>query len=93
MKFITDNYILILLIGLFFAFSLIGYLIDTLRKPKKEDVVIPEDIKKIKELKLNDKLKMNEKNNEKEDKESKPPEKDLLTDYDDKVNSSVKKDE
>ena len=91
MKFITDNYILILLIGLFFAFALIGYLIDSFRKPKKEDVIIPEDIKKIKSLKISDKIKTNEQQNTEVNK--KMPEKDLLTEYENKVNSSVKKDE
>ena len=40
MNFILENYLIIVLVGLFFVFALIGYLIDMLRKSndvKKED--------------------------------------------------------
>lgn len=40
MNFILENYLVIVLVGLFFVFALIGYLIDMLRKSndvKKED--------------------------------------------------------
>lgn len=55
MEFIIDNYLVIILVGLFFVFALIGYLIDILRKNKeteKED--IPETIKpvEIKDIEL-----------------------------------------
>ena len=82
MNFILDNYIILILIGLFFAFALIGYLIDSLRKPKKEDVIMPENILKISENKrLDDKKEANKIT----------PENDLLKDYETKVNSSEKK--
>ncbi len=39
MQFFLENYLLIILIGLFFVFALIGYLIDLLRvRPEKKDV-------------------------------------------------------
>ena len=40
MNFILENYLIIVLVGLFFVFALIGYLIDMLRKSndvKKEE--------------------------------------------------------
>lgn len=48
MDFIVENYLVIILVGLFFVFALIGYLVDIIRKNntvKKEN--IPEDIKPI----------------------------------------------
>ena len=41
MNFILENYLIIVLVGLFFVFALIGYLIDMLRKSndiKKDEV-------------------------------------------------------
>lgn len=41
MQFFLENYLLIILIGLFFVFALIGYLIDMLRvKPEKKDTEV-----------------------------------------------------
>ncbi len=41
MQFLLENYLLIILIGLFFVFALIGYLIDLLRvRPEKKDVEV-----------------------------------------------------
>lgn len=41
MQFFLENYLLIILIGLFFVFALIGYLIDLLRvRPEKKDVEV-----------------------------------------------------
>ena len=79
MDFILDNYMIIILIGLFFAFALIGYLIDSLRKPKKEtDTIIPEDIIKITENKrINDKI----------EEPKKEQENDLLKDYETTINN------
>lgn len=62
MKFILENYMLIVIVGLFFVFALIGYLVDLLRNNKNNNVdeIVPDikpiDIKKIedKENKVND---------------------------------------
>lgn len=62
MKFILENYMLIIIVGLFFVFALIGYLVDLLRNNKNNNVdeIVPDikpiDIKKIedKENKVND---------------------------------------
>ncbi len=79
MKFLTDNYLILILIGLFFVFALIGYIIDSFRKPKKEEEEIPEDIKKIQEM-IKNKQTINP---EVEKKEEKPQ--DVLNDYDKEV--------
>ena len=52
MQFILENYLLIILVGLFFVFALIGYLIDLLRKGNNDnsntiDNNIPKDIKQM----------------------------------------------
>ena len=49
MKFITDNYIIIIIVGLFFVFALIGYLIDMLKNNKTDDntIVMPEEVSPI----------------------------------------------
>ena len=48
MEFILENYIIIIIVGLFFVFALIGYLIDVIRKPSVEDKeIIPNEIKKV----------------------------------------------
>lgn len=55
MEFIIDNYLVIILVGLFFVFALIGYLIDILRKNKEiEKEEIPATLKpvEIKDLEL-----------------------------------------
>lgn len=48
MEFIIDNYLVIIIVGLFFVFALIGYLIDIIRKSTivKNDE-IPENIKPV----------------------------------------------
>lgn len=51
MDFILENYIIIIFVGLFFVFALIGYLIDMLRKPKEE---IKKDISEIKPVEIKD---------------------------------------
>lgn len=56
MQFFLENYLLIILIGLFFVFALIGYLIDLLRvRPEKKDVEIRKssDIKPIEMANIN----------------------------------------
>lgn len=55
MQFILENYLLIILIGLFFVFALIGYLIDMLRKENDESKSNDkEDIKSVNIAKLDD---------------------------------------
>ncbi len=56
MQFFLENYLLIILIGLFFVFALIGYLIDLLRvRPEKKDVEVRKssDIKPIEMANIN----------------------------------------
>lgn len=52
MDFITENYLVIILIGLFFVFALIGYLIDMLRNNKVEEK--KETIENIKPIEITD---------------------------------------
>lgn len=48
MEFILENYMLIIIVGLFFVFALIGYLIDMLRNNDKETKQeIPSTIKPV----------------------------------------------
>lgn len=49
MKFIIENYLIIILVGLFFAFALIGYLVDMLRKTdsKESNMVINDNISPV----------------------------------------------
>lgn len=54
MNFILENYLIIVLVGLFFVFALIGYLIDMLRKSndiKKDEVP---NIKPVEITNIND---------------------------------------
>lgn len=54
MNFILENYLIIVLVGLFFVFALIGYLIDMLRKSndvKKEETT---NIKPVEITTIND---------------------------------------
>ena len=56
MQFFLENYLLIILIGLFFVFALIGYLIDLLRvRPEKKDVEVRKssDIKPLEMANIN----------------------------------------
>ena len=73
MKFILENYMLIIIVGLFFVFALIGYLVDLLRNNKNNNVdeIVP-DIKPI-DIKIID-----EKENKVNDQDNKD---DLLTNY------------
>ena len=81
MELIKNNYIIIIIIGLFLVFALIGYLIDILRNPTNEEptVEIPESIKSIeltKVIEKNNKVKTEElATEEQEDKD------DLLKNY------------
>ena len=74
MAWLEKNYLIIVLIGLFLVFALIGYLIDSARKVnnKKEDEDIPI---KVREIEIN--------NLEKEEEEPKSDSLDeLLKNYD-----------
>lgn len=81
MQFLMDNYIFIILIGLFLVFSLIGYLIDMLRKPKVEKIVIPEELssmdKQKKEIDESQEVEEDIKTDNKDD---------LLKNYDNNLN-------
>lgn len=81
MQFILENYLVIILVGLFFVFALIGYLIDLLRKGNNTDNnQIPNDIKEIQMS------KMEEQKNIEPVNEQKNPTDELLNNYD---NSNV----
>ncbi len=74
MDFIIKNYLIIILIGLFFVFALIGYLIDMLRRPKSDDSnVAGPNIKTIEVTK--------EKENVSEEDEEETVEDELLNKY------------
>ena len=63
MDFIFENYIIIIFVGLFFIFALIGYLVDMFRNNKKEEIEEPikvntvsiEDIKVLKNKSIENK--------------------------------------
>ena len=48
MNFILENYLVIILVGMFFVFALIGYLIDLLRKDREPKQNIQKDVQMIK---------------------------------------------
>ena len=79
MEFIKDNYLLIIIVGLFLIFALIGYLIDMLRYNNKEELKdnIPNEVKPI-ELKKD----LDENININEEKKETNTEDDLLKNYD-----------
>ena len=79
MEFIKDNYLLIIIVGLFLIFALIGYLIDMLRYNNKEEIKdnIPSEVKPI-ELKKD----LDENININEEKKETNTEDDLLKNYD-----------
>ena len=79
MEFIKDNYLLIIIVGLFLIFALIGYLIDMLRYNNKEVIKdnIPNEVKPI-ELKKD----LDENININEEKKETNTEDDLLKNYD-----------
>lgn len=56
MQTILENYLVVVLIGMFFVFALIGYLIDLLRKDKNEvNKDVPKDIQEIQLAKVEEK--------------------------------------
>ncbi|MBQ3021252.1 MAG: hypothetical protein IJD92_03410 [Bacilli bacterium] len=58
MEFLVDNYIIIIITGLFFVFALIGYLIDMIRnnKEKNKNNLDNSLYEKITDLEVKDKL-------------------------------------
>ena len=69
MQIILENYLIIILVGLFFVFALIGYLIDLLRNNNtnisKEDIsstVAPVEITKIEDSKKTEEQKQEDNN-------------------------------
>lgn len=58
MNFILENYLVIILVGMFFVFALIGYLIDLLRKDREPKQNIPKDVQMIKNEKNEEQQKV-----------------------------------
>lgn len=79
MQAILDNYLVIIIIGLFLVFALIGYLIDMLKNKDISDnnIEVPKNIEPIEVTKIE-----NNTNNTNNDKD------DLLKNYD---NDTIKK--
>lgn len=79
MQYILENYMIIIFVGLFFVFALIGYLVDMLKNSKEEDKVdMPEVIKPIEIKDIKDDK------NTKNSKEIVDTKDDLLENYNDK---------
>ena len=83
MEIIKNNYIIIIIVGLFLLFALIGYLIDVLRNTGKEEIKldIPDETKSIE---LNKLVETNNESNESNDVETIESEEnpdDLLKNY------------
>lgn len=91
MDFIVENYLIIILVGLFFVFALIGYLVDMLRNSKEQEKEeIPVNIKpvELKDLTDNDTDEVIETPKEIEDttqEVSVDNEDDLLKNYDESI--------
>lgn len=79
MQAILDNYLIIIIVGLFLVFALIGYLIDMLKNKDISDsnIEVPKNIEPIEVTKIE-----NNANNTNNDKD------DLLKNYD---NDTIKK--
>jgi len=58
MQFILENYLIIILVGLFFVFALIGYLIDLLRKDNNKNNNINDVPSDIQTIQLNKKQEL-----------------------------------
>ena len=89
MENVGNNYLIIILIGAFLVFALIGYLIDMLRgvNEKKHMNVVNEDIPAIEitKLKVDDKKKEKEETEESETAEEKEDPDDLLNNYENDI--------
>ena len=80
MDFILENYLIIILVGLFFVFALIGYLIDLLRKDRVPKEYIPKDVQILQNEKLEEQKRVEETVNIQKEKENNK----LLDEYDKK---------
>lgn len=78
MNFILENYLVIILVGMFFVFALIGYLIDLLRKDRAPKQDIPKDVQMIQNEKVEEQQKIAESVNNNVQQETNK----LLTAYD-----------
>ena len=69
MDIIKSNYVIIIIVGLFLIFALIGYLIDMLRNVKNDNpkVEIPDEIKSVELTKVIENNNSNEKDNNPDD--------------------------
>ena len=81
MEFITDNYIIIIIIGLFFMFALVGYLIDMLRNNNNNNneqnkIEIPSEISPVSVANIEQTNEKDKDNNKKDDSDE------LLENYD-----------
>mgnify|MGYP004468563107 FL=1 len=80
MQIIMDNYLIIIIVGLFFVFALIGYLVDLIKNQKQDRniseikpiEVPPVELTKIKNESVNNEISNKEINDNKDD---------LLEDY------------
>ena len=81
MEFITDNYIIIIIIGLFFMFALVGYLIDMLRNNNNNNneqnkIEIPSEISPVNVATIEQTNEKDKNNNKKDNSDE------LLENYD-----------
>ena len=86
MQFVIENYLIIILIGLFIVFSLIGFLVDMIKNNNNiEKKELPKDITPIEVTKINEKaLETEEKKNEKIDNAD-----ELLSNYENDVSKKL----
>ena len=88
MEFIKNNYTIVIFIGLFIVFALIGYIIDILRSnsnsTSEERTIVPSEVKSIQLDKVLDEEEKVEPEEEKEDKKVDDDD-DLLKSYEDEM--------